>query len=438
MPPQTLPQTPERVPVSSWYALGMLTLIYACHYLDRSVISIVAEPLRQEFALSDRALGMLTGLAYGLSFALAGLPMGYLIDRVNRRRLMASVVSVWSCMTVLAASAQSYTTLLLTRVLLGAAEAGGTPTAMSLITDMFPSRLRSSAMGVYYLGAGLGAAASAVIAGVVATHYGWRAAFVVAGVPGIFLGVLVWWTFKDVPRGSLQASPVAAQVPATVAPPMRSVFAFMGRQHAVVSLILAMALAAAGAAAIGAWMPSFLMRQYGQSLGQAGAMTALAFGLFGSLGTLLGGVAADRVARSGERHRLLFCAVMALVSVPAAVVGVYATAVNVALAGFFVAAFAVFTVFPSGFAMALGLMPAQMRGVAAATAQLTSNLIGYGVGPFAVGAISTGLGGSAALAHGMAMVCAGSMGLAAVALMLSWRTYDGAVSRAAQEAQAAA
>ncbi len=424
--PEPAPAAPANPPVpgdapapGAWYALAILTLIYGCHYLDRTVISIVAEPIRREFGLSDSQLGLLTGLAYGVSFALAGIPFGYLIDRVNRRRLMGAVVVAWSSFTALAGLAQSYATLLVTRVLLGAAEAGGTPTAMALISDLFPSRLRSSALGIYYLGAGIGAAASALIAAVVAAQYGWRAAFLAAGLPGILLGFLVWFTLRDVQRGASEPGDAAAAA-ARVAPPgLREVFAFLFRQRAVLALILAVGLVSAGVAAIGAWLPALLMRSHGLSLGKAGLITALTFGLFSSLGTLFGGLAADRVGRGSTRRRLWFCVAMAVIATPAGVVAALATDLTWAVGGAFAAAFFAFAVFPSGFGTAMELMPPQMRGMTTASAQVVSNLLGYGVGPFAVGVLSTYFGGNDSLRQGMAWVCGVAMAGAALALLVA-------------------
>jgi predicted MFS family arabinose efflux permease len=421
-PPEA--SAPQPVPTGSWYALVVLTLIYACHYLDRSIISIVAEPIRREFGLTDSQVGLLTGLAWGVSFALAGLPFGYLSDRINRRRLLSVVVVTWSSMTALAGMAQSYATLLVTRVLLGGAEAGGSPTAMSMISDLFPARLRSTALGIYYLGAGIGAAASAVIGALVAMKYGWRAAFLVAGLPGILLGLLVWFTLRDVSHGATELDH------ADVAAPLAgAVFRFMFSQRAVLSLIVAVAMVSAGMAAIGAWLPALLMRSHGMSLGNAGLVTALTFGLFGSLGTLVGGMAADRLARHGAARRLWFCAAMALIAVPAAMGAALSTSVPLAVALAFLTAFSGFCIFPSGFGMAMELMPPQMRGMTMACAQVVTNLVGYGMGPYAVGLISTSIGGAESLRLGMAIVCATTMALAALALLLAVRWYAKAALR---------
>jgi MFS family permease len=401
----TRTRDPQALPGTAWYALVVLMLIYACHYLDRSVISIVAEPIRREFDLTDRQLGVLTGLAYGVSFALAGLPFGYLIDRVNRRRLLALIVTVWSGMTALAGLAQNYVHLVLVRVLLGAAEAGGTPSGMSLISDLFPARLRGTALGIYYLGAGIGAAAR---------------------LPGILLGVLVWFTLRDVQRGAYESRRAEDTVP-----PFMSVLRFMASQHAVLLLILAVAMVSAGMAGIGAWLPALLMRSHSMSLGSAGLVTALTFGLFSSLGTLIGGVAADRVARSGAVKRLWFCAAMALVAVPTGLGAALSTHTPLAVGLAFATAFIGFTIFPSGFSMVMELMPPRMRGLTTATVQVVSNLLGYGVGPFAVGALSTAIGGADSLRQGMALVCASTMALAALALVLGARSHAGAAARCA-------
>jgi predicted MFS family arabinose efflux permease len=424
--PSAETRDPQSVPGSSWYALVVLMLIYACHYLDRSVISIVAEPIRREFDLTDRQLGVLTGLAYGVSFALAGLPFGYLIDRVNRRRLLALIVTLWSGMTALAGLAQNYVHLVVVRVLLGAAEAGGTPSGMSLISDLFPARLRGTALGIYYLGAGIGAAASAMIGAMVAARYGWRMAFVVAGLPGILLGVLVWFTLKDVRRGAYESRRVE-----DTAPPFLTVLRFMASQRAVVVLITAVAMVSAGMAAIGAWLPALLMRSHAMTLGSAGLVTALTFGLFSSLGTLVGGLAADRVARGGAAKRLWFCATMALVAVPTGLGAALSTHTPLAVGLAFATAFAGFTIFPTGFGMVMELMPPRMRGMTTATAQVVTNLLGYGVGPFAVGALSTAIGGADSLRQGMALVCATTMALAALALVLGARSHASTAARCA-------
>lgn len=190
--------TPAQPSPSRWLALGIITLIYSCHFLDRAVVSLVAEPLRKAFALTDSQLGLLTGLAFGVTFALAGLPMGWLADRVNRRKMLGWVVLLWSSATTAAGFANSFAALLLCRMGVGAAESGGAPTAMSLISDYFPPQERVTAMGIYYLGNTIGGLMCIGIAAYVVEHHGWRAAFYVAGIPGVLM---------DSSRGQPCASP---------------------------------------------------------------------------------------------------------------------------------------------------------------------------------------------------------------------------------------
>ena len=190
-----------RISSGAWYALSIITLLHAVHFLDRAVIPNLVEPIRREFQLSDAQLGALTGLAYGVSFALAGLPLGYLADRTNRRKLLSVLVVVWSGLTALSAAAQHFFTLFVTRMGVGAAEAGAGPVEMSLIVDLFPARARATALGIYYVGISIGALANAVVAALIAAHYGWRWALLAAGIPGTVLGLLAWVTLGDIPRG---------------------------------------------------------------------------------------------------------------------------------------------------------------------------------------------------------------------------------------------
>jgi MFS family permease len=152
---EVLPST-AGVARGGWYALLVMLLIFSCHFLDRAVLSLVAEPVRKEFGLSDSQLGVLNGFAFGLMFAIAGIPIGLLVDRVNRSKLLAGMVFLWSSATAACGLAQSYVWLLVGRMAVGAAESGGAPTSLSLMSDYFPPRLRSTAVGFYYLGGAVG------------------------------------------------------------------------------------------------------------------------------------------------------------------------------------------------------------------------------------------------------------------------------------------
>src|SRR5690606_9272996 len=184
----------------AWYTLIVLTLVYVSNSIDRTVMSILIEPVKAEFQLSDSQLGVLTGLAFGLTYALAGLPMGWLIDRVNRTKLLAAVVAIWSVCTSICGFAQSYPALVMARLAVGASESAAAPTAMSMIADLFPKERRSTAMGIFWTSTAFGTARSLLLGGVIAAIYGWRAAFFVAGVPGLILAVLIFLTVREPAR----------------------------------------------------------------------------------------------------------------------------------------------------------------------------------------------------------------------------------------------
>ena len=401
-----------RIAAGAWYALGVMTLIHACHYLDRAVIPNLVEPIRREFQLSDAKLGALTGLAYGVSFALAGLPLGYLADRIDRRRLLSVLLLVWSGLTACAAASHHYWTLLITRLGVGAAEAGTTPVAMSMIVDLFPARSRSTALGIYCIGISIGALLNAVVAAVIAAHYGWRWAVFAAGVPGTALGLLAWATLKDVPRGSRDASDPGQTFVNETFPVGLELARFFLRQTTLIGLIVAIALAGAGVSAIAAWLPALLMRSHGASLAEAGVLTALAYGLFPSVGAVAGGIIADRLARRARSVQLQLCAGSTLLAGLAGIGVATFTDLHVVAAAACLAAVSGFALVPPGFGTALGLMPPQMRAMTTAATQLTANLVGYGLGPYAVGLLSSALGGSRSLGVGMMIVNVVAMSIA--------------------------
>ena len=168
-----------------WYVLGILTLEQTCHGIDRAVIGLVLAPVGREFALSDGQLGILAGFAYGIFFALAALPFGIAVDSWNRRNLMAAALTLWSGATALCGLATGFWTLVIGRAAVGTAEAGGSPTGMSLLSDYFGEDRRATAIGIWYLSSGIGLAIAFLVGGAIVQSAGWRWAFVAAGVPGL-------------------------------------------------------------------------------------------------------------------------------------------------------------------------------------------------------------------------------------------------------------
>ncbi|MFI8683885.1 MFS transporter [Brevundimonas diminuta] len=393
---------PEPAPLAkgAWYTLIILTLVYVSNSIDRTVMSILIEPVKAEFQLSDSQLGVLTGLAFGLTYALAGLPMGWLIDRVNRTRLLAVVVAIWSVCTSICGFAQNYPALVMARLAVGASESAAAPTAMSMIADLFPRERRSTAMGIFWTSTAFGTATSLLLGGVIAANYGWRAAFFVAGVPGLILAVLIFLTVREPARerdlGGRADEP---------APSPFQTLRFVCANPTVFHAFIGVGLASLAMSGVPVWAASFLVRTQGFTLPQAGLMAGLGVGLFGALGSLLGGPIGDRVVRRWGIQNLPVVPMTACVLACASglVFALSGSLLVVALA------FIVFEIVSRAFTapayaiLVTGVEP-RMRGVVVSSVQAVTNLIGYGVGPLVVGVVSDQVGGPHSLKFGIAAV----------------------------------
>ena len=209
-----------------WYALGVLFIVYVCNFIDRSVLALLAQSIKEDLQISDTLLGLLGGFAFALFYTAFGIPIARLADKGNRRNILVACVSVWSAATALCGMAQSYTFLLLARIGVAVGEAGGSPPAHSMISDMFAQHRRATALGIYALGIPVGSMIGALAGGLINDAMSWRAAFVVVGLPGLLLAILVRFTLKEPPRGvsepvrvDARAAPaIARSVPLPVAP----------------------------------------------------------------------------------------------------------------------------------------------------------------------------------------------------------------------------
>lgn len=384
----------------AWYTLIVLTLVYVSNSIDRTAMSILIEPVKAEFHLSDSQLGLLTGLAFGLTYALAGLPMGWLIDRVNRTKLLATVVATWSLCTTICGFAQSYTALVMARLAVGASESAAAPTAMSMIADLFPKDRRSTAMGIFWTSTAFGTAISLVLGGVIAANYGWRAAFFVAGAPGLILAVLILVTVREPTRE--RDTGAAAGAPA---PPPLQTLRFVCANPTVFNAFAGIGLASLAMSGVPVWAASFLVRTQGFTLPEAGLMAGLGVGLFGGMGSLLGGPVGDALVKRWGIQTLpavpMAACILACVSGLVFALGSSLIVVAIGFVIFEIASRA-FTA-PAYAILVTGVEP-RMRGIVVSSVQAVTNLIGYGVGPLVVGVVSDRVGGPNSLKFGIAAV----------------------------------
>ena len=247
--------TRERVPGYSWYALSVLVLVYVLNFIDRNILSILANDIKADLGLSDADLGFLYGTAFGVFYALFGIPLGRLADSWHRVRLMTLGLALWSVMTALSGFARNGLALSAARIGVGVGEASASPAAYSLISDWFPKKMRATALAIYSAGLYLGGGISLLIGGLIVEQWnasypdggplglvGWQAAFLAVGLPGIMLATWVF-TLREPVRGAIEGLPEKK-----VERPFRG---FVTELFAVVPPFTAIAAARRGAAALG-------------------------------------------------------------------------------------------------------------------------------------------------------------------------------------------
>ena len=392
-----------------WIVLLVLTLAHSCHIMDRMVVSIVMEPVRHEFHLTDTQLGLISSLGYGLFYGAAVLPMGMLIDRSVRKNVLAIILVLWSAATAVCGLASSWTMLLVSRCVVGLAESGGSPAGLSLLSDYFPARERSTAVGLWYLSSAIGSIFTFIVGGMVAAAYGWRMAFLLAGVPGMVMGVVVFLVVREPVRGA--SDEVPALVPHRPAPEKLSFtqsLAEIGARPAAVHILLGVLLTAAAISSYSTWSISFLVRQHGLKLSQAGLTVGLTSGLLGALGGAFFGWLADRSSRRDPRANPWRSGMIAAgTSLAATFLGIGSLlTVATAPALVLVACYAFFFNSYNGPANGLLLIvvPPQVRGFTIALLQLGATLLGFGVAPFLVGRLSDMIGGSNSLGWALSIM----------------------------------
>jgi MFS family permease len=335
-------------------------------------------------------MGTLGGLAYTTSFALACLPVGWLIDRVRRQRLLSVLLALWSAMTFICGFAHSYLALLFMRMAVGFTEAGAQPTCISLISDYFGPKERSTAIGYFYLSSAAGIAAIFVVGGLIAAHFGWRAAFWIAGLPGLLVAAVILLTLHEPRRGQSenmkyqQAIPLAAVVKHALATP------------ALLHLAAGVTLTSLTVTATWLWSASLLMRLHGMGLAQAGPLLAAA-ALASAAGSALTGRLADKWRRKFSGALFILPMITILLCVPCGVGLAYAPSNILAIAMLFATTFMMGGYLGPSFSVAMALITPGMRGVVAASLQMSINLFGSGLGPVLLGALSDLFHGPASL-----------------------------------------
>jgi len=368
-----------------WVVLAILFLINMVNYMDRFIMSILVEPVRKEFGLSDTEAGLLTGLGFALVYGLLILPVARLSDRFCRNRLLALAVAAWSVLTTLCGAATSFTTLLLARAGVGVGEAAGLPASHSLASDFFPSRQRAMALAVIGLGGTVGSTLGLLIGGVVSQHYGWRHAFFAAGLPGIVLALVVFLFLREPPRGLNDTASASAKDPP---PPFLVAVKLLLRRKAYVHIVAGVTLASIALMGITAWMPAFFMRVHHVPPASLSLWMTFAQVCGSYVGTLASGWACTRLYRPDGSMLLTVMSISFGVSPALALVVFLAPDTHVALIVFAAQSFAMSLWLSPYYTSQQELAGARYRATASAFGLIFFNVIGAGLGPLIVGSLS--------------------------------------------------
>lgn len=302
----------NKVSIRTHYTLMLLAMIYVLSYIDRLIVSVLIEPIKTEFMVSDTMIGLLTGVAFAIFYTAFGLPLGRLSDRIGRKTVIAVAVVAWSIFTMLSGVVASFLMLALLRIGVAIGEAGASGPAVAMISELYPPRLRARALAVFGLGPALGAVLGIGFGGVLADLYGWRMTLIIVGAPGVLLGLIFALTVKEPKKtvSALEGLPEEGM--------LRTAFGLL----CIPSFW--QILATGGAAgitgyAIQMWTPSFMIRSHQLTIQEAGILMGIGGGGMAMIGTLVCGYVTDKLAAKDIGWQLGTALAGTLISIPLAI-----------------------------------------------------------------------------------------------------------------------
>lgn len=372
-----------------WYVLFIMMLAYTINIADRYVMSTVLEQIRLDLHLSDGGVAFLTGVSLALFYVSMGIPLSWIADRYNRRNLLAISITLWSLMTTLCGLSRGYIELLLARMGVGIGEAGGTPSCNSIICDYFPAARRPMALTIFCLGAPIGAWIGADMAGAVAHAYGWRAAFLVLGVPGILLALLIMATIREPKRGCLDV------IKSDDDPTLMDTLRFCLTQKSAIHVMMGSGVGALWGWGLMWFIPTFLQRTYQIDVGQAGAIVGPIHLVMGIGASLLTAWILARPSYTDPRKIVyLLGGVTAAATVPG-IIAIYTHNLTLATVSLWLFIPGIYFYIGPAFALGQNLAPPKMRAMFSAIALLIANVFNLIVAPQGVGMLSDYFAGPA-------------------------------------------
>jgi len=415
-------QNPYTSARARYYALGLLTVVYTFNFVDRQLLSILQESIKADLLLSDQQLGLLTGFAFALFYTLAGIPIARYADRNNRRNVVAIAIALWSFMTAISGLVQNYLQLLLARIGVGVGEAGGSPPAHSMISDIFPPERRASALAFYSMGINFGILFGFLAGGWLNEFFDWRVAFFVVGAPGIVVALFVRYTLREPIRGLMEdRQDVATDTPFPKV--LKLLWSRLSFRH----LAIGGALNAFAGYSSSNWTASFMIRSHDMSTGELGTWLALIMGVGGAIGVFWGSYIAERLAKFDVRWYMWMPTITGMICVPFMIATYVVEGAYTALIVSIVPGILFNVYLGNSLAMTHALVGLRMRAVASAILFFLINLIGMGLGPWGVGLLSDMLSaelGNESLRYAMLYLLPAAMGWSAVHFLLASRTLQ--------------
>jgi predicted MFS family arabinose efflux permease len=401
---------------AAWFAYGMTVALMILDYVDRQVIVSMFPFLKAEWNLSDAELGLLVSVI-SVTVAVFGIPVAWIADRVSRVKSIAAMGVVWSIACISCMFAQTYTQLLVARAVVGFGEAGYGSVGAAMVATHFPQRLRAGLLGGFFASASAGSVLGVILGGVIASRFGWQAAFGVVGIPGLIIALLYLFVRDYETVGTKSATSGAA-------PTRRELLGSISRSWTVRWICIGAAAELISMSALWSWLPSFLNRTYGIAPDKAGIQAALVV-LAGALGSLLLGVVVDRAGLRKAGGKFVAVAILSLLSMVALTFAFGAKHVGIELSqtGQFSAILlggflGTCTVGPAA-AIVLDVIHPGVRSTGAAVLSLFQNLFGLAIGPFVAGLLSDAIGLTNALAL-TPLTCI----LAATAFLMARKGYQ--------------
>lgn len=382
-----------RRPAYRWYVLGLLTVVYTFNFIDRQVLVILQELIREDLGLMDWQLGMLSGFVFAVFYSVLGVPIAHVAESVGRKRVVALSLAFWSAMTALMGAAQNFAQLALLRIGVGVGEAGGSPPSHSILSDIFPRKRRAFALSLFSMGVYFGYLVAYSTGGWAAETLGWRVTFVVVGVPGVLIALLVAATVREPVRGLADhgyraAEALAAARGVVAAPRFGDTLRLLWSRRSFRHLAIAGSLQSLAGYGVGNFMPSFVMRAHGMAIGDIGWRLALITGLGGAIAIALSGWLTDRLSERSQAWYARFPAIAIALTLPLALATFLAADAGAMFLAYIPYEMLGATWLGASLAVAHSIVDPRQRAVASAVLFFMINLVGLGLGPLLIGTLS--------------------------------------------------